>query len=202
MALKVDEAAALAQRVMRTGDQDLARVVIDGDDAIDEMLVSLTERCHDLLVRQAPVAADFRVIISVLRIIGDLERMGDLCLRIVKLAPEQPLIASNAHTFSTLLKMGEVASTLFRMAHRAFSTEDILLARDLEERDEAMDAHYSDLLSDVMLLKGANAVPLAIQTVAAGRAWERIADHAVIIGERVRYMLTGSLDSISREIGP
>jgi phosphate transport system protein len=176
--------------------------VIERDDEIDAMLVSLTERCYDLLSRQAPVASDLRLIVSVLRIVSDLERTGDLCLRIVKLAPEQPLLASNLETFGILQQMSGVAIDLFQVASRAWSMQDLRLARSLEERDDAMDRHNADLMSAILRLEGPDAVPLAIQTLLAGRALERIADHSVMIGERLRYMLTGNTESLSKEVGP
>ena len=202
MALKVEEALQNSTDVLLTGDVVLAQQVIEGDDEIDAMLVSLTERCHELLGRQAPVASDLRLVVSVLRIVSDLERTGDLCLRIVKLAPEQPLLASNLETFGILQQMADVALELFRAASRAWSMQDLRLARSLERRDDAMDRHNADLMKAIMRLEGPEAVPLAIKTLLAGRALERIADHSVMIGERVRYMLTGNTESLSKEIGP
>ena len=202
MALKVDEALALSTQVLLTGDRDLADQVIAGDDAIDSMFVSLTERCYDLLCRQSPVASDLRLVVSVVRILGDLERTGDLCLRIVKLAPEQPLLASNEETFSILRAMASEATELYRLATRAWAAQDLRLAKTLESRDDSMDRHNSDLMAALLHLEGPEAVPLAIQTLLAGRALERIADHSVMIGERLRYMLTGDVDSLSKEVGP
>ncbi len=202
MALKVDQALAQSTLVLESGDLELADEVIAGDDAIDQMLVSLTERCYDLLCRQAPVASDLRLVVSVLRILGDLERTGDLCLRIVNLGPYQPLIASNRPTFDILISMAHDARRLFQKAHQAWSTQDLSLARSLESRDDAMDVYYKQLMEEVLALEGPEAVPLAIQTLAAGRALERIADHSVMIGERLYYMLTGEVDSIGKEIGP
>ncbi len=202
MALKVDQALAQSTLVLETGDLELADEVIAGDDAIDQMLVSLTERCYDLLCRQAPVASDLRLVVSVLRILGDLERTGDLCLRIVNLGAYQPLIASNSATFDILLAMARDARNLFQKAHQAWSTQDLSLARSLESRDDAMDVYYRELMQEVLALEGPDAVPLAIQTLAVGRALERIADHSVMIGERLYYMLTGNVDSIGKEIGP
>ena len=202
MALKVEDALQNSTDVLLTGDVTLAEQVIERDDEIDAMLVSLTERCYDLLSRQAPVASDLRLIVSVLRIVSDLERTGDLCLRIVKLAPEQPLLASNLETFGILQQMSGVAIDLFQVASRAWSMQDLRLARSLEERDDAMDRHNADLMSAILRLEGPDAVPLAIQTLLAGRALERIADHSVMIGERLRYMLTGNTESLSKEVGP
>lgn len=202
MALKVDEALQRSTAVLLTGDTKLAEDVIAGDDDIDATFVSLTERCYDLLVRQSTVASDLRLVVSVLRILGDLERTGDLCLRIVKLAPDQPLLASNRTTFGILRAMSREASGLFRAAIRAWSSQDLRLATTLEERDDALDRHYAALMQAVLELEGPQSVPLAVLSLSAGRALERIADHSVMIGERLRYMLTGSLRSISKEIGP
>ena len=202
MALKVDEALTRATQVLVTGDLDLAEEVIAGDDTIDAMFVSLTERCYDLLCRQSPVASDLRLIVSVLRILSDLERSGDLCLRIVKLAGEQPLLVSHPPTFSILEAMAQEATELFRLASRAWASQDLMLAKTLESRDDSMDRYNSELMEQLLRIEGPNAVPVAVQTLLAGRALERIADHSVMIGERLRYMLTGDPDSLSKEVGP
>ena len=202
MALKVDEALARSTEVLLSGNLDLADQVIAGDDAIDAMFVSLTERCYDLLARQSPVASDLRLIVSVVRILSDLERSGDLCLRIVKLAPEHHLLASHTDTFEILRRMATEARQLFRLAAQAWSTQDLQLAKTLEARDESMDGCNSSLMQALLRLEGPDAVQVAIQTLSAGRALERIADHSVMIGERIRYMLTGNSDSLSKEIGP
>jgi phosphate transport system protein len=79
MALKADAALKRSNQVLMSGDDRLASEVLRGDDDIDAMLVSLTEKCYDILGRQNPVASDLRFIVSVLRTISDLERVGDLC---------------------------------------------------------------------------------------------------------------------------
>jgi phosphate transport system protein len=202
MALKVDEALQRSTEVLLSGDVDLADRVMAADDEIDAMFVSLVERCYELLGRQSPVASDLRLVVSVLRIVGDLERTGDLCLRIVKLAPHHDILATNEETFALLREMAHEARDLFRVAFRAWSAQDLQLARSLEERDDAMDAHYSRLMAAILELQGPGAVPQAIQTLLGGRALERIADHSVMVAERLRYMLTGDIQSLSKEIGP
>jgi phosphate transport system protein len=202
MALKVDEALQQSTQVLLTGDLELAEQVVAGDDEIDDMLVSLTERCYELLGRQQPVASDLRLVVSVLRILSDLERTGDLCLRIVKLAPDQHLLTMNAETFTILRDMAHEAAELLRCAVRAWSAQDLHLARSLEERDDALDEHNARLMAAIMEMQGRDAVRIAVTTLLAGRALERIADHSVMIGERLRYMLTGDIGSLSKEIGP
>lgn len=200
MALKVDASLKSATSVLLTGDSVLAAQVVAGDNEIDDMLVSLTERCYDLLCRQSPVASDLRLVVSVLRILGDLERTGDLCLRIVKLVPDQPLLASNVETFRILRDMAYEAEELFGLALQAWASLDLGLARTLGTRDDTMDGHNRRLMRAIMKLSGEEAVPLAVHTLLAGRALERIADHSVMMGERLSYMLTGDTDSLAREV--
>ena len=200
MAVKVDASLKKATAVLLEGDLQLAGEVVAGDDEIDDMLVSLTERCYDLLCRQTPVASDLRLVVSVLRIMSDLERTGDLCLRIVKLAPDQPLLASNPATFEILRDMAQEAQDLFGLALQAWASLDLDLARTLKKRDDTMDRHNARLMKAIMSLDGAHAVPLAVHTLLAGRALERIADHSVMMGERLSYMLTGDTGSLAREI--
>jgi phosphate transport system protein len=202
MALRVDDALQRSTTVLLTGDCKLAESVISTDDEIDDMLVSLTGRCYELLGRQNPMASDLRLVVSVIRIVADLERTGDLCLRIVKLAPEHHLLNDNVETFGILREMAIEAQELFRTALKAWSTRDLRLAKSLEERDDAMDAHNTRLMEAIMAMEGQEAVPRAVATVLAGRALERIADHSVMIGERLRYMLTGNTESLSAEIRP
>jgi phosphate transport system protein len=202
MALRVDAALESSARVLLTGDLALANEVIRGDDDIDAMFVSLTERCYELLGRQAPVASDLRLVVSVLSVIQDLERTGDLCLRIVKLAPDHHLLSLNPDTFSILKDMARTATELFRLAIKAFSSQDLRLAHSLEQRDDAMDAYNARLTEAIFAMEGRGAVPQAVQTLLAGRALERIADHSVMVGERLRYLLTGDLGSLSKQIGP
>jgi phosphate transport system protein len=201
MALKVDDSLQKSISVLLSGDEGLAAEVVAADDEIDGMLVSLTERCYDLLCRQSPVASDLRLVVSVIRILGDLERTGDLCLRIVKLAPDQPLLAAEPTTFELLKRMSSEAIDTFRLAMKAWALGDLQLARSLGVRDMAMDSHNTLLLEEILRLEGSDAVATAVKTLLAGRALERIADHSVMIGERLSYMLTGDIRSLSREIG-
>src|SRR5690606_37036678 len=88
MGVRVDENLERMRQVLRYGDESVAAQALHGDDVIDAMNVSLTERCYLLLGREAPVASDLRFIVSVLRIVSELERIGDLSLRVAKLAPQ------------------------------------------------------------------------------------------------------------------
>lgn len=200
MAVRVDQNLERMRDVLERGDTAAVAVALAADDEIDAMNVSLTERCYDLLRREAPVASDLRFIVSVLRVLSELERIGDLALRVIKLAPDHELIASNPPTYDILRAMADQVIDRYRDALRAWATLDLSVATDLATPARTMDVFYERLLAELLRLTGPEAARVAITTFAAGRALERIGDHATIIGARLRYLLTGDPDHLAAEV--
>ncbi len=200
MAIRVDQNLERMRAVLEDGEIEVVAVSLRTDDDIDAMNVSLTERCYDLLRRESPVASDLRFIVSVLRVLSELERIGDLALRVIKLAPEHPLLASHPPTYGILLDMAHHVIAQYREALRAWATLDLGLATELATRSPSMDLYYERLTAELMRLEGPDAVRLGIDTFAAGRSIERIGDHAAIIGARLRYLLTGDPDHLIAEV--
>jgi phosphate transport system protein len=200
MGVRVDENLERMRTILLTGDGTLADVAVRADDEIDAMNVSLTERCYLLLGRESPVASDLRFVVSVLRIISELERIGDLALRVVKLAPEQSLLASSGVLWDILLAIGDEAVEAYRSALRAWSSQDLRLATELATQVRRLDLHYERFVRELRHLDGADAVRVAMGAFTAGRALERISDHSVIIGARLRYLLTGEPAHLAAEV--
>jgi phosphate transport system protein len=200
MAARVGVALERMHQVLRTGDELLAEEALAADDQVDAMLVSLTERTYDLIRRESPVASDLRYLVSVLRVLEELERIADLSLRVVKQAPEQPTLAAHHRLFGILDDMATVAEELFRLAFDAWSAQDPALAGDLVGRSAVVDDAYRRLLDEILALDGPGAVHVAVTAVLVGRALERIADHTVIVGERLRYLLTGDPTYLASEV--
>jgi phosphate transport system protein len=200
MAVRVGEGLEQVRRVLETGDRELAARAIAADDEVDAMLVSITERAYDLMAREAPVATDLRLLLSVLRVLEELERIGDLGLRVVKRVDDQPMLASHPAIFDALDDMAAVAQDLFRVASGAWAAQDLALAVTLTERSQAMDDHYQRLMDEILALDEPGATSTAVAAVLVGRAFDRIADHTVIIGERLRYLLTGDTRYLASEI--
>ena len=186
--------------VLRTGDLDLADEALAADDHVDAMVVSLTERVYDLICREAPMASDLRYLVSVVRILEELERIADLSLRVVKQAPEQPMLAAHPALFAILDDMAAVAEDLFRMALDAWTAQDPSLAHDVAGRSSTMDEDYRALLDEILALEGPAAVSVAVTSVLVGRALERISDHTVIVGERLQYLLTADPAYLASEV--
>jgi phosphate transport system protein len=200
MAVRVSENLVRTERVLTEGDRDASAAALAADDEIDAMLVSLTQRCYDLLVRESPVAGDLRFVVSVLRVLEELERIGDLALRVCKQVEQLPLLESHPEVLARLREMGSLARALYRTALDAWSAQDVGAARSLVGRSAEMDQRYQGLVEAVMAVDDADAVRVALAADVMGRALGRIADHTVIVGERLRYLLTGDPAYLASEV--
>jgi phosphate transport system protein len=190
MAVRVGENLERMEVALRDGDVEQASAAIGAVDDIDAMLVSLTERCYDLLARESPVAGDLRFILSVLRVLEELERIGDLALRVVKQLSQHDVLARHPRILSRLVEMAVLARDLERTAVDAWSAQDLTIACSIVDRSKEMDQHYGTLVADLLALDGPDSASVAIVAVVMGRALGRIGDHTVIVGERLRYLLT------------
>ena len=199
MGVVVDDNLESMRRVLLTGDEELAAQAVATDDRIDAMNVSLTERCYELLRREAPVAADLRLIVSVLRVTSELERIGDLSLRVVKLAPNHRLLRSVPEAFTILEQMADTSIALYREALQAWATRDPGRAEAVAVADRQSDA-TGRLVEALIANDGADAVNVALRTMVAGQALDRISDHAVILGARIRYLITGDPSHLAAEV--
>jgi phosphate transport system protein len=200
MGLRVDENLTRMQGVLHTGDPAPVAVALRADDEIDAMNVSLTERCYQLLTLESPVAGDLRFIVSVLRITGELERVGDLSLRVTKLAGEVPLLRASGPSWEALLTLVTEAVEQYRTALAAWSAQDLVRATALATRQRSLEEHYEQLVHDLRRYDGPEAARLAMGIMAAAQAADRIADHAAIIGARLRYLITGEPAHLAAEV--
>jgi len=200
MAVRVDQNLERMRTVLRDGDLSAADRAVNADDDIDAMSVSLTSRCYDLLAREQPVASDLRLIVSVLRVLGEFERVGDLALRVVKLAPDHHLLTAGSTTFDLLLAMSDSAIERYRTAMRAWAALDAPLATTLIDEPSIVGVQDERLMAELMNLEGPLAARIAVRTLVAGKSLERIADHAAIIATRLLYLVTGDSDHLAHEV--
>ena len=199
LGLLAEQAVIGALGALMGDDRSLADDVVAGDDRIDALFVALEERAYALVAQQAPVAADLRFLMSSLRVMADYEKTGDRAVAVAKSAladwHREPT------TIALLGRMGDLALGLLGSARTAWLDHDILVASELKRRDDVLDETFRSLVAHLLAQEGAGAPSLVLHAHAAGRNLERIADHAVIIGERVSYMLTGDPSALAAEIG-
>jgi phosphate transport system protein len=200
MGVRVDQNLERMREVLRTGDEDLAAAALAADDEIDAMQVSLLERCYEVLGLEAPVASDLRFVVSVVRMLSELERVGDLALRVVKAAPAVEELAGTGELWDVLLTMVDTAVEHYRTALRAWSTQDLALADELATNRPAMFPFHERLLRSLRDHDPDEAVRLAMHLFVIGQAADRIADHAAIMGARLRYLLTGEPTHLAAEV--
>lgn len=199
MGVLVDQNLERMREVLQSGDADVANEAIATDDRIDAMNVSLMERCYELLRREAPVASDLRLIVSVLRVTAELERIGDLALRVVKLYPDHQLLESVPRAFDVLQTMSDHAVDRYRDALRAWSSLDLDLA-DRVAAEPPGGLAAAQLVEALLAYEGTDGVAVTLRTMVAGQALDRIADHAAVLGARVRYLITGDPDHLAAEV--
>jgi phosphate transport system protein len=181
-----------------------AERVIHGDQAIDELTHSLEERCYLTLARQQPMASDLRMVVAVLRTIHEIERTGDLMVNVAKTA-RRLYPGELAEPIRRIIEqMGNQATVQLRLAIEAFAESDCVRALALEDMDDAMDDLQRELFRTIFALGRADEAGLQqmIQVALVGRYYERMADHAVNIGERVNYMVTGEMPGGDAGDGP
>jgi phosphate transport system protein len=200
----MSEAVGVAMRdatsALLDADLPLAEKVISGDAAVDRLRDDLEARAFDLLARQQPVAIDLRTVITSLKAVADLERMGDLALHIAKVARMRyPASAVPDDVRATIEEMGEVALSIVEKTRQALEGQDISLAEQLEREDDAMDALHRRLFAH--LLSGwAHGMEPAIDITLIGRYYERYADHAVSVARQVIFLVTGEPAPLSSAI--
>jgi phosphate transport system protein len=200
MGIRVDQNLERLRRALREGDERLVGEALAADDEIDDMHLSLLERCYGLLNREAPVASDLRFVLSVVRILSEFERIGDLALRGIKLAPQVEDLAATGAAWDLVLTLVDVAVEQYRTALRAWSAQDLGLATDLATNRPSFASYHERMIVEMRHFEGPGAVPLAMAVYAAGHAADRISDHAAIIGARLRYLITGEAAHLAAEV--
>jgi len=188
----VQQAVSRATHALLTADAHIAQQVVEDDARIDALRTEVEERSFELLARQQPVATDLRTLIAAVRMVSDLERMGDLSVHVAKVAQlRMPEHAVPAEVEPTVRRMAEVAIDMVGQATQVIAQRDLEAARALEQDDEEMDElrrrSFRQLLGD----SWSHGVEPAIDVALLGRYYERIGDHAVSLGRRVVYLVTG-----------
>ena len=188
----VEVAVTRASEALRTGDSSVAEKVISDDEVIDRARETLEEDAFALLSLQQPVAGDLRTLVAALRMVTELERMGDLSVHVAKIARLRvPELAVPASLQGTMETMSVTAIDMVRRVRDIIASRDVQAAIELGRDDEKMDqlrrASFAQLLDDDY----ADSIEAAVDIALLGRYFERIADHAVSVANRVVFVVTG-----------
>lgn len=188
----VEKAIARSLDALRNRDLAMANEVIREDDIIDRKQNEIEERCIDLIATQQPLAGDLRILITVLHLCSELERMGDYAEGIAKISvmmgdepPLKPLI--------DIPRMAQKASDMVRRSLDAFINRDVVSSMAVQSDDDEIDALYEQVYRELLtyMLGDPSVIRRATYLLWAAHNIERIADRTTNIAERVIYMVTG-----------
>ncbi|MCJ7463776.1 MAG: phosphate signaling complex protein PhoU, partial [Thermoplasmata archaeon] len=171
-------------------DSELADNIIASDDELDDFVVRIEENGIELLARQAPVAIDLRTIIVIMRLAQHLERVADLCVNICKAIKNLQGYTLSPWIKENMDEMFKRSSKMLVSAIESFKQHDVELAEELSTMDDTVDKINRTFLTSYDR-ESEEELELTIRVVMIARFLERVADHAVDIGESVRYMVTG-----------
>ena len=174
-------------------DVELAEIIIADDDRLDGRYLEVHQGILSLLALQAPVAGDLRLVAALLHMIKHVERMGDQCANVAKLIPlsghEPPV---QEEILSKILQMGQFARAEVVQCKRSFAERDVPMAEDLVTRDRDINRLNREIFR--LAIEAGDDVEVRewamIMTLVA-RAFERIGDNAVDIGEQTAFVVTG-----------
>ncbi len=185
------------RRVMRAlleRDSDLAQEVIDRDRQVNAYDVEIDEKCVELLALHHPTAKDLRVITTAMKIVTDLERIGDQAVNIAQRALELNR-ERQLKPYIDLPRMAERAQRMVKESLDAFVTGDTDLARKVCAKDEEVDALRDQIFRELLtfMMEDAKTIPRATHLILISRFLERVADHATNIAEMVVYLVESKM---------
>ncbi len=188
----VSKAIGDAVLSLKTRDVGLAQKVIDMDDEVDAVHYKIEDECMRLLALQQPMARDLRLIISVLKMSIDLERMGDLALEIAVITkitasvpPVKPLI--------DIPRMSEICREMLADTMKAFENKDVELARQTARRDDEVDMLFDQVRRELIsyMIEDPKKITGAQHLTFVARYLERIGDHITNLCENIVFMVNG-----------
>ena len=194
----VEKALARAVDALRRRDLEASREVIEQDDLIDRQTYDIEEKCIKLLATQQPMAIDLRLLISLLHISVELERMGDYAEGIAKISiamgdepPLKPLI--------DIPRMADLASGMLRRSLDALVNRDVVAAAQVCNDDDQVDALYDQVYRELLtfMIEDPKSIRRATFLLWVAHDLERVADRATNIGERVIFLVTGKFAEVN-----
>jgi len=175
-----------ATHALLSGSNDVIKALAERERAIDALYPEIEGMANREILLQAPVASDLRFLLSVLRIVPELERSHDLVMQIAARANHILSDDLSPRCRGLVEQMGNLASSMWRQAVDSWYQRDRSAAAKLDERDDEMDELYASLIAE--LAAGRMSLPVTMEMTLVARFYERLGDHAVNIARRVVYL--------------
>jgi phosphate transport system protein len=181
-----------ATDALLSGKSEVIKTLTEREQAIDALYPEIEGMANREILLQAPVASDLRFLLSVLRIVPELERSHDLVVEIARRADHILNADLSARSRGLVERMGELASNMWRQAADAWYKRDRSAALALDMRDDDMDDLHASLTAE--LASGRMTLPVTMEMTLVARLYERLGDHAVNVARRVIYLAGSGQD--------
>ena len=175
-----------ATQALLSGSNEMLATLIEREQAINALYAEIEELVNREILLQAPVASDLRFLLSVLRIVPELERSHDLVVQVASRANHILGEDLSPRTRGIVERMGSLSSDMWRQAVDSWYQRDRSAAAALEVRDDEMDELHASLIGE--LASGGMTLPVTMEMTLVARFYERLGDHAVNIARRVVYL--------------
>jgi phosphate transport system protein len=191
-----------------SGNQPLLEGVIRDDDRINQMEIDIDALCNQIIAKRQPTAIDLRMIVSVLKAISDIERVGDKARKIARLGIALSSQPSGSALNVELNHMAETALRMLRLSLDGFARLDTSLVTEAMHLDTLVNAEYQSVARQLItyMMEDPRTITRSLDIMSIAKAIERIGDHATNIAEYVVYMVKGlnvrhsSADEIDAQI--
>lgn len=192
MGTLVEEAIRKSIQALKNRDSDLAKKVVDGDTAINNMELSIHDRCIILIATEQPVAGDLRGLVAILKIVSQLERMGDHAVHVAKNALR---LAGESYMkkLIDIPRMGELAAQMLHEVLTAFMNNDQQKAIEVAAMDNEIDNLHDQVMRECLtyMMQDPANIPQATAFLFVSRFLERLGDQVTNISEWICYNVTG-----------
>lgn len=205
----VEQQLGMAIKALNQGESDAAETVVSNDYKVNAFDVEIDERCTNILALRQPTASDLRLVLAVIKMTADLERIGDEAKRVGRMAIRA---ASGEHGRNLFGQIAHLGTQVQQMLHRvldAFARMDVEEAIEVAHEDVDIDREYESVMRQSMtyMMEDPRSIPSVLDLIWAARALERIGDRCCNISEYIIYLVKGkdvrhtSLDQITKEFG-
>ncbi|MBO9472211.1 MULTISPECIES: phosphate signaling complex protein PhoU [unclassified Shimia] len=196
----VEAAIGDAAKSMQNRDEELAAEVRQGDKAVDALEDLINELCANLIALRAPAAVDLRVVLSVMKIAGNLERIGDYAKNMAKRTAVLVHMEQIEGAHGSLRRMAQEVQLMLKDVLDAFIQRDVALAQDVLERDQSIDQMYNALFREFLtfMMEDPRHITPCMHLHFMAKNTERMGDHVTAIAEQVIYLVTGSMPEEAR----
>ena len=180
----------------KSGDRDLCRDILAGDKVINDMERTIEARCLSLILKQQPIASDLRNVSTALKVVTDLERIGDQGADIAEILLETD-VKSPYKMVEHIPNMAVLARNMVKGAIEAFHEHDLKKTKEIKKMEDKMDGLFEEVKVELVQIvkEAADNIDIVINFLMIAKYFERIGDHAVNICEWVEFNQTGTVDN-------